>query len=417
MASIISAGTTSGTALNMAGDTSGVLQLATNGSTTAVTVDASQNVGIGTTSPSQKLDVNGTILAGRNGSSSGYIGLLGSGDTNNSGYIAYYNSAGTRLGYTGYLGTVNAFLNLETDSSSFGVRLSANAGAALAVLRTNGQFVAGSQTFTNGTRLLAYDASGTSSTLGGFYAASASYASANQVDWCDRSSSSAYSFFVTRNTSDTNTAHTLRGDGNAYADGTWNNNGADYAEYFESATGQPIEVGTTVILDGNKVRAATLSDDVQNIVGVVRPKEPGIASMTIGNTAWNKWSKQYITDDFGRYTLENHEVIEWEEVTTDEDGKTETTYKSYESHMIPNDVVIPENAIRKTKDEKGNIFNHYKLNPDFDSTKEYIPREERTEWLIIGLVGQVPILNNQPINNRWIKMRNISVNVSEYLIR
>jgi hypothetical protein len=57
MASIISAGTTSGTALNMAGDTSGVLQLATNGSTTAVTVDASQNVGIGTTSPTAKLQV------------------------------------------------------------------------------------------------------------------------------------------------------------------------------------------------------------------------------------------------------------------------------------------------------------------------------------------------------------------------
>ena len=42
MASIISAGTTSGTALNMAGDTSGVLQLATNGTTTAITIDASQ---------------------------------------------------------------------------------------------------------------------------------------------------------------------------------------------------------------------------------------------------------------------------------------------------------------------------------------------------------------------------------------
>jgi hypothetical protein len=36
----------------MAGDTSGQLQLATNGSTTAVTIDTSQNVGIGTTSPS-----------------------------------------------------------------------------------------------------------------------------------------------------------------------------------------------------------------------------------------------------------------------------------------------------------------------------------------------------------------------------
>ena len=55
MASIISAGTTSGTALNMAGDTSGVLQLATNGSTTALTINTSQNVGIGTASPSNLL--------------------------------------------------------------------------------------------------------------------------------------------------------------------------------------------------------------------------------------------------------------------------------------------------------------------------------------------------------------------------
>jgi hypothetical protein len=61
MASIISAGTTSGTALNMAGDTSGVLQLATNGSTTAVTINTSQNVGIGTASPTEKLEVIGSI--------------------------------------------------------------------------------------------------------------------------------------------------------------------------------------------------------------------------------------------------------------------------------------------------------------------------------------------------------------------
>jgi hypothetical protein len=60
MASIISAGTTSGTALNMSGDTSGALQLATNGTTTAVTIDTSQNVGIGTTSPQQKLHIQGT---------------------------------------------------------------------------------------------------------------------------------------------------------------------------------------------------------------------------------------------------------------------------------------------------------------------------------------------------------------------
>ena len=60
MASIISASTTSGTALNMSADTTGVLQLATGATpTTAVTVDTSQNVGIGTASPTSKLQVNG----------------------------------------------------------------------------------------------------------------------------------------------------------------------------------------------------------------------------------------------------------------------------------------------------------------------------------------------------------------------
>ncbi len=61
MASIISAGTTSGTALNMAGDTSGELQIATNGSTTAITINTAQNVGIGTDSPLAKLNVVGSF--------------------------------------------------------------------------------------------------------------------------------------------------------------------------------------------------------------------------------------------------------------------------------------------------------------------------------------------------------------------
>jgi hypothetical protein len=64
MASTISAGTTSGTAIAIAGDTSGALALQTNNGTTAVTVDTSQNVGIGTATPSTfgKLAVvNGTV--------------------------------------------------------------------------------------------------------------------------------------------------------------------------------------------------------------------------------------------------------------------------------------------------------------------------------------------------------------------
>lgn len=64
MPSIINATTTNGVAISP--DNSGSLQLATNNGTTAVTINTSQNVGIGTTSPSQKLDVRGDARFGAN---------------------------------------------------------------------------------------------------------------------------------------------------------------------------------------------------------------------------------------------------------------------------------------------------------------------------------------------------------------
>jgi hypothetical protein len=64
MASIVSAGTTSATALNMSADTSGVLQLASNNGTVGVTMDTSQNVGIGTASPSFKMQITAPVVNG-----------------------------------------------------------------------------------------------------------------------------------------------------------------------------------------------------------------------------------------------------------------------------------------------------------------------------------------------------------------
>jgi hypothetical protein len=88
MASTIAAGTTSGTAIAIAGDTSGVLQLQTNGTTAAVTINTSQNVGIGTASPAQKLHVAS--------SSSTYIQVQNTGNSVN----AYYgvDTAGGWMG-------------------------------------------------------------------------------------------------------------------------------------------------------------------------------------------------------------------------------------------------------------------------------------------------------------------------------
>ena len=112
MASTIAAGTTAGTALAFSGDTSGSLQLqtngtttavtldtsqnatfagkvtsagaltlASNGTTTAVTIDTSQNVGIGTASPSSKLQITGQSgFGGSVANSAASINITGTGN-------------------------------------------------------------------------------------------------------------------------------------------------------------------------------------------------------------------------------------------------------------------------------------------------------------------------------------------------
>jgi len=62
MASTISAGTTTTTSLVYTADTSGVLQLQTNGTTTAVTIDTNQNVGFGVTPSSWAYGSGGKAL-------------------------------------------------------------------------------------------------------------------------------------------------------------------------------------------------------------------------------------------------------------------------------------------------------------------------------------------------------------------
>jgi len=65
MASIVSAGTTSATALNMSADTTGILQLASNNGTVALTITAAQDVGVGLTNPGAyaKFAVQGSASA------------------------------------------------------------------------------------------------------------------------------------------------------------------------------------------------------------------------------------------------------------------------------------------------------------------------------------------------------------------
>ena len=154
----------------------------------------------------------------------------------------------------------------------------------------------------------------------------------------------------------------FRGDGNAYADGSWNGGGADYAEYFgweDGNTNNEDRVGHSVALINNKIKIA---EDGDTIIGVISGN-PSV----VGDDAWNSWTNKYLKDDFGRYVL-------------DADG-----------FRTPN--------------------------PAYDDTLTYVNREDRVEWDVVGLMGKLRIKKGQQTNPSWIKMRDISDLVEEWLVK
>ena len=182
---------------------------------------------------------------------------------------------------------------------------------------------------------------------------------------CDRGGSSGFAFLVCTSGNLSDDQFNLRGDGNAYADGSWNGGGADYSEYFEwhdGNTSNEDRRGYTVVLDGNKIRKSINEDNTNNIIGVISGNPSVVGDNDIG-----RWKNKYQKDDYG-------------------------------SHIL---------------NENGDRI----LNTEYDENQNYISREDRQEWDIVGLMGKVRINKGQPVGDRWIKMRDISETVEEWLIR
>ncbi|XRD23394.1 peptidase G2 autoproteolytic cleavage domain-containing protein [Lysinibacillus fusiformis] len=165
----------------------------------------------------------------------------------------------------------------------------------------------------------------------------------------------AYSWYLANGTSLTNKglAAKILSNGNVKIDGTVSMPASDYAELFETVDSIAIDVGYFVTFDeeSDKIRKAHNKDDY--ILGITS-STPAI----LGNSGELRWKNKYALDEWGR-----------------------VKYK---------DVIVPAK-----KDEKGNILtpehttSHPLVNPEWDSTKEYIPRLIRPEWAAVGLLGQL----------------------------
>ncbi len=188
-----------------------------------------------------------------------------------------------------------------------------------------------------------------------------------------RSASSAFNFLQTwgqgQETVNDGAEHILTGDGGIKCDSGIIPGQADVAEYFESTDASALSIGRTVVLDGGKVRYYNASTDTTDqIMGVVRPKTPGNGVMLTGNASALRWSQKYVLDDYEAIVLKT-------------DGSGE-----------------------------------FEVNPLYNPLTPYVPRDQRAEWNLIGLLGQIRITNGQTVNPRWILMTSGTV-ASKYLVR
>ena len=216
--------------------------------------------------------------------------------------------------------------------------------------------------------------------------------------------------------------------------GISSNQSLDYAEYFESKDGKAIAIGTTVKLDNGKIVAC---EDGDTPIGVVRPVN---TSAVVGGKQAFHWQGMYETDDYGGYVMESFTMTKWEKEvdyntyksTNIDDGgvlggtvkkecyeqkdgskKYEIIYR-FHTDRIPSDLTVPNDArIVEDKNKRKKINSNY----DHSKSDSYKDREQRDEWHIVGLLGQIQITKGQPLASNWIKMKDISDTVELYFVK
>ena len=254
--------------------------------------------------------------------------------------------------------------------------------------------------------------------------------------------------------------------GRCYSSGGWRTSNADYAEYFESKTKKRLSRGVSVILGEDGYIKAAKKGEIP--IGIISSN-----SSIVGNS-YKEWPNKFQRDEFGTVIMEEIK----EEIKISKKEKLKTQREKVELKQIKEEVTSTKVVFENTKylqktitetvtreveesvyeevnlyDETGKeiigkhkipVMEDYeeeievldddgnpvmvgsgeftiemkpKLNPDYDETKEYIPREDRPEWNCVGLLGQLALKKGQPVASGWIKIKDISDEVELWLVK
>jgi hypothetical protein len=194
-------------------------------------------------------------------------------------------------------------------------------------------------------------------------------------------------------------------DGRIYQDYGSTFSNADYAEYFEWHDGNPNDeyrAGHSVILvDGtDKIRIATTDDNPDDIIGIVSVS-PGV----VGDAYDLHWQGTYQKDQFGKPEYAPVQVYKWNPLQSDTQPTNEYEAKQAHEGCRVEDLerYIADGTYRPwVRDVAYEITDYVRVvNEDWDPTVQYTPREERPEWIAVGLVGKLWLKPNEPAGTRW----------------
>lgn len=152
-----------------------------------------------------------------------------------------------------------------------------------------------------------------------------------------------------------------------------------------------------VVLDGDRIKPALAGEIPFGVIS----GNPSV----VGDGDIDHWKGKYLRDDFGRYIWEDYEVVEWAA-----QGEAGEVRHSYAADAVPEGVTVPADATRTAQQRR-------KLNPEHDPDRPYTPRAERPEWDMVGLIGKLRLRKGQPVGARWIRMREVSAPVEEWLVQ
>lgn len=160
----------------------------------------------------------------------------------------------------------------------------------------------------------------------------------------------------------------VQGDGKTYAKGSYSSSGADFAEYKEWLDGNPDNEdrrGYFVTFDGAMIRKATSKDNF--ILGVISANP-----VLIGNDPGDEWNGRFEKDIFGSYIYKEYEQKE---------AKTRNS-----------DGIRPK--VKDPKDDPNLKSTWYVENLKYRSSEPYLTRDERSEWGIVGCLGELVVVDD-----------------------